>query len=306
MQSVTLYKCSTKRIFWKHLYAWAALCLAAVGRLSADPPHALSEIPLLYLANTGTGEMRYLAKAPGIEAAFFDRELLLTTTQGAVRLQFIGVDHSVVLKPVEPLQGRVNFLVGADQSKWIRDAQAYRGIRYRSLYKGIDAVFSSARRRLKSDFIVAPRADPGQIRIAYVGARVEVDKGGGLRLRLGTGEVTEAPPKVYQLNSAGIQEPVSSAYLLHDDATVGFRLGPYDRSRTLWIDPEISYSTYLGSSYGDGATSVAIDGAGAVYLAGWTEAPNFPAVNAYSTARGGVDAFVAKLNPAGTALVYAT
>jgi uncharacterized protein (TIGR03437 family) len=74
------------------------------------------------------------------------------------------------------------------------------------------------------------------------------------------------------------------------------------------------YSTYLGGSgedYGDG---IAVDSSGNAYVTGWTNSTNFPTANALQAAFGGVsstgypygDAFVSKLNQAGSALVYST
>src|SRR6185436_4251077 len=59
----------------------------------------------------------------------------------------------------------------------------------------------------------------------------------------------------------------------------------------------ISYSTYIGGSSDDRANSVAVDSAGAAYVAGWTFSTNFPTLNAlYSTFRGGIyDGFVSKV-----------
>lgn len=53
-----------------------------------------------------------------------------------------------------------------------------------------------------------------------------------------------------------------------------------------------------------------MDASGAAYVAGETDSPNFPVQNAAQATHGsptlGTDAFVAKLNPAGSALVYST
>ncbi|MCC6392252.1 MAG: SBBP repeat-containing protein, partial [Bryobacterales bacterium] len=69
----------------------------------------------------------------------------------------------------------------------------------------------------------------------------------------------------------------------------------------------ITYSTYLGGSSDDRATSIAIDSTGAAYIAGWTYSSNFPRSSAYSSTFGGVfDGFLTKLNAAGSALVYST
>ncbi len=71
------------------------------------------------------------------------------------------------------------------------------------------------------------------------------------------------------------------------------------------------YSTYLGGSLDDGSDgpSIALDSAGNAYVTGGTKSKNFPTTTgALQTALGGgdVDAFVTKLNAAGTALVYST
>ncbi len=70
------------------------------------------------------------------------------------------------------------------------------------------------------------------------------------------------------------------------------------------------YSTYLGGHGGDGATAVAVDALGATYVTGLTSSLDFPTVNPFQPAKAGhpfeQDLFVAKLNPAGTALVFST
>ena len=68
------------------------------------------------------------------------------------------------------------------------------------------------------------------------------------------------------------------------------------------------YSTYLGGIGGDIGQGLALDSSGAAYLIGITSAPNFPVVAAFQPSFGGgqYDAFIAKLNPAGSALDYAT
>jgi len=67
------------------------------------------------------------------------------------------------------------------------------------------------------------------------------------------------------------------------------------------------YSTYLGGKDFDEVGGIAVDAAGNAYVAGDTASSNFPTQNALQPALGGdFDGFVAKLNPAGSALVYST
>jgi hypothetical protein len=79
------------------------------------------------------------------------------------------------------------------------------------------------------------------------------------------------------------------------------------------LDPsgsDLAYSTYLGGSSVDEGIGVVVDSAGAAYVTGRTESADFPTTaGAFDTSYNGVnqdDAFVTKLNPAGSGLVYST
>ena len=70
------------------------------------------------------------------------------------------------------------------------------------------------------------------------------------------------------------------------------------------------YSTYLGGNSSDAGASIAVDSAGNAYVTGSTASTNFPTMDPLQpTNEGGFgdrEAFVAKLNPGGSALVYST
>ncbi|HWF08773.1 MAG TPA: SBBP repeat-containing protein [Bryobacteraceae bacterium] len=69
----------------------------------------------------------------------------------------------------------------------------------------------------------------------------------------------------------------------------------------------LNYCTYLGGSGRDQAAGIAVDASRNVYITGYTSSTNFPAVAAYQSHLSGTrDAFVAKLNAAGNALLYST
>ncbi|HXO30038.1 MAG TPA: SBBP repeat-containing protein, partial [Thermoanaerobaculia bacterium] len=80
----------------------------------------------------------------------------------------------------------------------------------------------------------------------------------------------------------------------------------------LIIDPVIVYSTFLGGSGSDRGTGIAVDGTGNAYVTGATTSTTFPGVTTGSIQRtnggggGDGDAFVTKINAAGTAIIYST
>src|SRR5262249_3490399 len=124
-----------------------------------------------------------------------------------------------------------------------------------------------------------------------------------------SGVLRDSPPVSYQ-EISGARAPVASRYVLNGN-TCGFFVGPeYRPDRELVIDPGVDYSTYLGGSSDEIGAGIAVDGAGNAYIVGTTQSPDFPATPGAFDRTGAVnnflDVFVAKLNPTGTALVYAT
>ncbi|HEV3029455.1 MAG TPA: SBBP repeat-containing protein [Planctomycetota bacterium] len=67
------------------------------------------------------------------------------------------------------------------------------------------------------------------------------------------------------------------------------------------------WSSFLGGSYPDYGRTIAVNGSGEVYVAGETSSTDFPIVGGFGAVlSGGYDAFVVKINAAGTAIVWST
>src|SRR5262249_30565435 len=72
------------------------------------------------------------------------------------------------------------------------------------------------------------------------------------------------------------------------------------------VDPVLSYSTYLGPS-DTYSYAIAVDTAGDAYIGGFTSSTKFPTQSPFqSTLKSSYDAFVTKLGPSGTSLIYST
>ena len=162
--------------------------------------------------------------------------------------------------------------------------------------------------RLEYDFVVAPGADPSQIRIRLDGAeQLRIDKAGDLSITLDGTELTQLRPTIYQ-EANGERQVIDGSYVMGTDGLVRFEIGDYDRALPLVIDPILVFSTYLGGNAADIGRAIAVDSEQNVYVTGQTISPNFPLVNPIQSNLGGgsADVFVTKINAAGNAIVYST
>jgi hypothetical protein len=295
---------------------------------SAEKPRMAArfgDLPLGFEANAGQagGAVKFLARGSGYGLYLCANQAVLAlrkpasaamprAASDAVRMQLAGADRAARPAAEEPLPGTVNYFVGNDPAGWRTNIPTYAKIRYRAVYPGVDLVYYGNQRQLEYDFAVAPGADPEAIRLRLAGAkRLRLTRDGDLVVTAGHGALAFRKPAIYQLVD-GERKPVAGSFKLLSRQTVGFRLGRYDRARPLVIDPVLVYSTYLGGSDEDVAHAIAVDASGAVYVAGQTYSTDFPVSSgAFQTADGNTangqgNAFIAKLNAAGTALIYST
>lgn len=287
------------------------------GRVDTVQPRDLyGNLPLLFEPNHGQAESRFdfLSRGRGYDLFLSPTEALLevrnarrdTAGSLSVRMKLAGADARAEASGTDPLPGKINYFIGNDPGYWLTNVPAYAGVKYREVYPSIDLVYYGNSRRLEYDFILRPGADPGDISMVFEGTdRVEIDNDGNLVL----GRVIQHKPLIYQ-ETNGARREVTGGYVQTGRHRIGFEVGAYDPSKPLIIDPvlTLSYATYLGGGDQDLTTGIAVDAEGSIYVTGLTESLGFPTRDPLQPAYGGgeLDAFVAKLNPTGTALVYAT
>jgi hypothetical protein len=228
----------------------------------------------------------------------------------ALRMKIEGANEVAQIEGMDKLPGIVNYFIGNDPDKWHANIPTFGRVRYGSIYDGIDLVYyGNAHRQLEYDFVVKPGADAAQVGLSFEGAdSVAVDAAtGDLLVETSVGVVRQRRPVVYQ-ETNGERREIESSYELRGGNHVGFHIRAYDLSKPLIIDPVLVYSTYLGGGGDDSGNSIAVDSTRNVYVTGFTQSVNFPTkAGALDTTLGGFsDAFVTKLNAAGTSLVYST
>ena len=309
-----------------------ALASISTHRINQSDPSAL---PLSFELNQGqTNErVKFLARSEGYvlfltatevvmaldnpvahQKGKANRELrsraedgLPRTPRRIVRMKLAGANPEPQIEGLEQLPGTSNYFTGSDPADWHTDIPSFTRLAYAQVYPGIDMVYYGNRRRLENDFVVAPGARPDVIQMTFSGIKdFEIDRMGDLVLRTEQGNIRQSKPIAYQ-EANGVREDVSVSYVVNGMDHVGFQVGAYDPARPLIIDPVLTYSTYLGGSGFDQGYAIAIDSLGNAYVTGATAAIDFPTTpGAFQTNYGGGDAFVTKINPSGSALVYST
>jgi len=243
---------------------------------------------------------------------FFMRDgLVLAHTVGSaenvsrdvIRQSFTGASPETHLAARDQRAGVVNYYVGNDSSKWLSGIPVYSEVVYEDLYPGIDLAYAEKDGRLKREFRISPGGDPSQIELLYEGeSEPYVDGDGVLRFASPAGEMLETPLVCWQV--IGGEKVERAAEYVIDDGSVRIDVAEYDAGYELIVDPELVYSSYLGGGGEDTGDALAGDGAGGVWIAGWTDSTDFPVRNAYQNSYGGGDgdAFVSHFSSSGTLL----
>jgi hypothetical protein len=274
---------------------------------------AYGKLPLSFEANAGEfgSGVKFLAHASGYTLFLTSSEAVISMGDAkypaTLRMQFGGHHRETRIEASDKVAGVSNYFLGSDRSRWRTNVPHFARVSYRELYPGIDGVYYGDQQQLEFDWVVSPGADPHNIKLSYSGAKaIQRDVQGNLVFATAAGTLTQLRPLAYQ-EVEGRRREVAADYLLTGNQ-VTLRLGAYDHSRALIVDPAIRYSTYLGGTGRDFGHAIAVDVRGSVYISGATFSSDFPvSAGAFQNAKlDFAPAFVTKLSADGSSLVYST
>lgn len=226
--------------------------------------------------------------------------------QKPIEIDFLGANKQPAVG-MEQLPGKVNYLLGNDQSRWIRNVPLFKEVTVQNVYSNIDMRYYKKGELLEYDFVVKPGGNVNDILLDVKNAdSLEINRQGILEMKTGERKLLQHKPFIYQMIDDK-KVVVEGDYEFVANRAVRFRTKNYDQSRPLIIDPVLEYSTLLGETYTDMISDVKVDATG-VYVTGITDSDFFPTNDPVQAnfAGGYNDAFVSKLSPDGTTLIYST
>ncbi len=291
-------------------------------------------------------KVKFYEKGSGHATYFMKEGVYITLVRGdkgdmtsqLIKLTFLNANPNPEIIAADQQEGKVNYFIGNDPKKWRTNVPTYRAVLYKEVYPGIDIKFYGNNRQMEYDIIVKPGADPSKVQLAYDGIEdLRITENGDLEITLHppSSKLTQKSPIIYQeidgkrievegrfkilgnhviaseakKSSSPIPSPLGGEGKGEGEFAYTFELASYDKAHPLVIDPVLVYATYLGGSGDESGVGIAVDAEGNTYVSGWTTSSDFPATpGSYDTTfnGGNVDAFVVKLNAAGSFLSYAT
>src|SRR5713101_6414616 len=192
-------KSSVARVLSARLLPTVAWCLVS-GCFVQPAIAGYGKVPLFFVENRGQvdREVGYMGKGPRFSVYFAHAGVNIAAGESTLHLRFPGANPDAVLEGIDPLPTRANFFIGP-QPAWRTNLATFGSIAYRGIYPGIDVSYSGSGDHLKSQFVVAPGANPSVIRLSYeVAERPHVEPDGVLILPTSFGEFREDAPTIYQ------------------------------------------------------------------------------------------------------------
>ncbi len=230
-----------------------------------------------------------------------------------LRMQLVGANRRARVSGESQLATRTNYFIGNDPRLWRTHVPNYERVRVDQIYRGVDVVYYGSGQQLEYDLNVAPGADYRKIRLRFAGAQSIYVDGSELVVKTSSGEIRQHKPVAYQ-QAGKAKKGIAVRFRIVGRREITFRLGGYDRTQPVVIDPVLVYSTLIGGGNTESGASIAVDSEGNAYVTGKTDSIDLPTTpSAFQATYGGPhnipnygDAFVAKLNHTGTALIYST
>ncbi|MBN1221087.1 MAG: SBBP repeat-containing protein [Anaerolineae bacterium] len=235
-----------------------------------------------------------------------------------LKMSFPGANPHPPVEPFNRLPTHVSYFHGSNLTGRHTDVPVWGGVRYMDLYPGIDLEITGhdgqpALRLVQKDRAVSTQ---NSIEVQDITLQVDgtealsLDDAGRLQAATSLGQFTLPLLKIAdaeaQIAQAGLAPTIAGNIVTHPLSAAST---PNDFPAQIASVSDLVYSTFLGGAGDlDSSRGLVVDAAGHAYVTGQAY-NNFPTTpGAFDATIEGVfsDAFVAKINPDGSSLIYAT
>lgn len=219
-------------------------------------------------------------------------------TETSIVLFFDGAEY---VKPRGTIENQYVINQFTHSNGEYADIRTYQGVRYDSLWSGVNLTFYTTKEGVKYELIFNPEVDLTEIgfRFEYYESLTVDDN--SVKIRKGDGLFIKNIVKASQTNRI-----LSASFITLNSMIFRLRVFGYDRSAPLSIDVQF-YSIIVGGSDDECTRSMTVDADGNVYVTGGTLSTNFPTVNPINGTFGGnFDCFILKLSSDGNSILFST
>jgi len=230
-----------------------------------------------------------------------ERERGGTASTSRMDLVFMGSDPDAKIIAADQQDYYENFYTNGDVKRGITIVHTFNILTYKNIYPNIDMILETAGQGMEYSFLIHPGGDVSSIRLKWAGVnKSENIANGGIRYSNVLGSMEQNAPESFVIGKL-----IQSAFVKHG-AVYSFRVGNYDKTKELVIDPTLVWGTYYGGGEEEGL-AVSTDASGNVFIAGRTGSNiHIATAGGYQTSwGGGYDGYLAKFNSSG-AILWAT
>ncbi len=264
----------------------------------------------IFIYNNGlTYEFKQVLKDESISTDLAERDDISSemytgqyqTKTHRVDVNLVNANNNALVIPSEQSGYFENYYNIPEHPEGITKVRAFKKITIKNVYPGINWVLYNNNNSLKYDFEVAPGFDLAQIKMQINDAsEASVLSNTNFRIITELGEINDHKLFCYERETS---KTIPSKFTFNGNL-LSFSADDYDKRNTLIIDPELTWSTYMGGEGEDASNAVAMDIDENIYTTGYTASETGMTASGFQMAYGGgpFDAYLAKFDSLGNKL----
>lgn len=234
----------------------------------------------LYFYNNKISINIYINETPGVlshtsneKFGKFDKFKLdikqFKTIVDSIDILFKNSNNNISLNGENEQISKFNYFGYDLPEEGIVGVKTYSKIKYSNIYPNIDLIFYSNENTLEFDFVIKPGGNTNNIKLTFKNINsLTLDDNGNAIISTDKSSINLSKPKAYQIITNN--KIAVTAEFIQFNESLCIKIGNYNHSKKLIIDPILYYSTYYGTSESTSSSSIAVSNEGDAYITGNT------------------------------------